>query len=149
MKTLTYITIFTSIIFLSSCRLHRERQTNLQAEEEKHEYHTLHSQGYRSSTLDSNQHHWSIWTDGWLYYHPDSGLRAQGALFELYESRRRAQHTEQLKEDLSQKNIKKQQALVEEKFTSEYKTSIWTSLYLIIILILIYCIYRYFWRLKF
>ncbi|TJZ63327.1 hypothetical protein FAZ15_03345 [Sphingobacterium olei] len=35
---------------------------------------------------DSSERHWSFWTDGWLYYHPDSGLLAQGGQLELRES---------------------------------------------------------------
>lgn len=87
MKPLTYITIFTSIIFLSSCRLHRQRQTNQQEEYSFQQRREIQQQEIRLSLLDSSQRHWSFWTDRWLYYHPDSGLIAQGGQLQLQESR--------------------------------------------------------------
>ncbi|MBE8721167.1 hypothetical protein C4F40_10570 [Sphingobacterium sp. Ka21] len=58
----------------------------MQQEQSRREEQALHYEGYRTAMRDSSQRRWTFWTDGWLYYHPDSGLLAQGGQLELRES---------------------------------------------------------------
>ncbi len=80
------------VAFFSSCKIHRQRQTDQQEEYSFQQRREIRQQEMRLSLLDSSQRHWSFWTDGWLYYHPDSGLIAQGGQLQLQESRHQ-EHT--------------------------------------------------------
>lgn len=144
--TLT-LPIFVCII-LSSCNLQRKRQQLAQSETVQ----IRSSQHNRDSSYlhltDSSQRYWSFWTDGWLYYHPDSGLLAQGGQLYLNESLRAEKMMThiQTQENDSLHIYNRQQKT--ENMIHKNKTGTFFWLYLLLAAILIYPIYRWLHKVK-
>ncbi|MDR2282774.1 MAG: hypothetical protein LBE37_06165 [Sphingobacterium sp.] len=143
MKILIIITL---VAFFSSCKIHRQRHTDQKEEYSLQRQWEFRQQEIRLSLLDSSKRHWSFWTDGWLYYHPDSGLIAQGGQLQLQESRHQehiaaSNQTQQSDSIRMNKRRHKDEVIITKRVTEIY---FW--LYVgtgLILLYLLYRLYRY------
>lgn len=123
--------ILTSLTLLS-CNLYRQRQTSLKSNEIIREETIQYRQNNYHSKLDSSRRQWTFWTDGWMYYHPDSGLRAQSGLLSLSELIYTEEQDKKVQENVHQKKEADTQVRQAEKLTTKYKTNIWLAVYMTI-----------------
>lgn len=141
---LSTCTLFT-FISLSSCKLQRKQQQALNLDAEKIEQVRTNRNNYRNNRSDSSQQHWSFWTDGWLYYHPDSGLIAQGGILHLNETRHSQQQVEQQRIDEQIQKSESQQVQMKERSAFKFNISRgwWIAITFIIAVAILYFVYRY------
>lgn len=138
--------LFFTIACLTSCKLHKERQQQKEVDQHSEQQVKSYHISTQSWLLDSNQRHWSFWTDGWLHYHPDSGLRSQGGTLSLRESTY-SKHSQEQEEEIKQAtSAESLQLHVQDKSKRSTKTHFNFWRILLFVLITVYLVYKLIWR---
>ncbi|MBE8721575.1 hypothetical protein [Sphingobacterium pedocola] len=83
---LTYIYL---IVLCVGCRSVRQKQEVQQKAASANIQWQLMEQHQRIGYVDSQDRHWSFWTDSLFYFHPDSGLSAYGGTMKYRDVHRR------------------------------------------------------------
>lgn len=148
MKRIRNITIliFLSTITQYACKLHKKQQSQQKLEQASEQQTVAYRRHLYSGSLDSNQRHWSLWTDGWLHYHPDSGLRAQGGHFSIHERAYRRQSHEQEEEAIQARATEQQRMQKKETSLRSKRSDIKFWVIISLVLIPLYFAFKMFKR---